>query len=106
MRIVGKKLVATAILGASLLLSPTLSQAESKVLYQKFVANTEKLLTDKQGVPQPPLSDEELMELIGQMKEKYAAAGHKYSDIQIASILGIIGGAEAFQKSLRKAFSK
>lgn len=94
------------IAGALIVAGVGVSHAGLKETYAKFVDNAEKMASLQEGqAPQPPLSDEEIIELITPMKQKYAAAGQNLTDLQLATILGIIGGAEAFERTLKKAFS-
>lgn len=102
MRFLGLLMIAGALIFAGV----GVSQAGPKETYAKFVDNAEKMASLKAGqVPQPPLSDEAIEELITPMKQQYAAAGQNLSDLQLATMLGIIGGVEAYARTLKKAFS-
>lgn len=78
-------------------------------LQEKMLENAGKLselIEANGGMPVPLLSNDELVILIKPMKEKLEKAGKKYTDLEIANMLGAIGVAEALRRNMAKAFSK
>lgn len=71
------------------------------VLQEKMLENAGRLaelMEANGGMPVPLLSNDELLVLIKPMKEELEKAGKKYTDLEVANMLGALAVAETFSK--------